>query len=258
MKNKTIGFIGGGRITRILLTGFKRANMPLDNVVVSDINPTLLDKLKTELPAITTVVNDNQQPVKQDLVFLALHPQMINDVLKACCASLRTNAILISLAPKLTIAKISDLLSGFSRIVRMIPNAPSIINCGYNPVVYSQAITETEKNELIGLFKLLGEYPEVTEEKLEAYAILTGMGPTYFWFQFNELKEIGQSFGLTEQEVKIGIEKMVTGAIKTLFELGLTPAEVMDLIPLRPLKDYEANIISRYHSQLESLYKKLI
>jgi pyrroline-5-carboxylate reductase len=149
------------------------------------------------------------------------------------------------------------MLNGFSRIVRMIPNAPSIVNYGYNPVAFSNDLTEIEKKELTNLFKVLGECPEVTEDKLEAYAILTGMGPTYFWFQFNELKKIATDFGLTEQEVKNGIEKMITGAIKTLFEAGLSPEQVMDLIPLRPLQDYEDKIKEAYHSMLEPLYKKL-
>jgi len=257
MTDKTIGFIGGGRVTHIILSGFKKSGMSLKDIIVSDISISSLNELKTEFPEIDISPNDNTKPVTNDFVFLALHPRIITDVLINIKPYLKPNAILISLAPKLSIKKLSEILGGFSRIVRMIPNAPSIVNCGYNPVVYSQAITETEKNELTALFKLLGECPEVTEEKLEAYAILTGMGPTYFWFQFNELKEIAQSFGLTEQEVKIGIEKMVTGAIKTLFESDLLPEQVMDLIPLRPLQDYEEKIKEAYHTKLEGLYNKM-
>jgi pyrroline-5-carboxylate reductase len=257
MTEKTIGFIGSGRVTNIILGGFHKSKMSLKHIMVSDTSIESLDKLKSKFPEIAITPNDNIKPATKDIVFLAVHPQIILNVLAEIKSALKSNAILISLAPRFSISKISENLSGFSRIVRMIPNAPSIVNCGYNPVVYSQTITESEKNELINLFKLLGECPEVSEEKLEAYAILTGMGPTYFWFQFNELKAIGQSFGLTEQEVKISIEKMVTGALKTLFESDLTPEQVMDLIPLRPLQDYEEKIKEAYHIKLEGLYKKM-
>jgi len=257
MIDKTIGFIGSGRVTHIILGGFKKSQFNLRDVVVSDVNIATLNKLKTAFPEISISLNDNTKPATQDFIFLALHPPAIFDVLINIKSYLKPNAILISLAPKLSIKKLSETLSGFSRIVRMIPNAPSIVNCGYNPIVYSNQLTETEKKELTDLFNVLGDYPEVAEEKLEAYAILTAMGPTYFWFQFNELKEIVKGFGLTEQEVKIGIEKMVTGAIKTLFESGLTPEQVIDLIPLRPLHDYEEKIKEAYHTKLESLYKKL-
>ena len=46
MKNKTVGFIGGGRITQIVLGGFKRAEKMPRQVVVSDINVDVLNKLK--------------------------------------------------------------------------------------------------------------------------------------------------------------------------------------------------------------------
>ncbi len=78
----------------------------------------------------------------------------------------------------------------------MIPNAPSIINEGYNPVAFHPALAGTDKESLLALFKILGDCPEVDEEKLESYAILTAMGPTYLWFQLYELHSLGRQFGL--------------------------------------------------------------
>ena len=45
----------------------------------------------------------------------------------------------------------------------------------------------------------------MAEDKLEAYAILTAMGPTYFWFQWQELLQIGLSFGLDALEIETGL-----------------------------------------------------
>jgi pyrroline-5-carboxylate reductase len=103
----------------------------------------------------------------------------------------------------------------------------------------------------------LGKCPEVDEGKLEAFAILTAMGPTYLWFQLHELRKIAESFGLSGQEAETGLAEMVAGAVKTLLGSGLTAEEVMDLIPVRPLGEDEANIKAAYHSRLESLYAKL-
>jgi pyrroline-5-carboxylate reductase len=38
MTNRSVGFIGGGRVARILLGGLKRAGQLPDRVVVSDSN----------------------------------------------------------------------------------------------------------------------------------------------------------------------------------------------------------------------------
>ena len=80
---------------------------------------------------------------------------------------------------------------GTQRLVRMIPTAASYVNRGYNPVWMSAHINKTEKEQLLNFFKIFGSSPEVDEKKLEAYAILVAMGPTYLWSQIHELYELG-------------------------------------------------------------------
>ncbi|MCM8777759.1 MAG: NAD(P)-binding domain-containing protein [Candidatus Omnitrophica bacterium] len=256
-KINTIGFIGGGRITRIILGGFKNAGKINEyRYIISDIQPEVLERIKREYPEIT-ITEDNKQPTSSDIIFLAVHPPVIekvSDEIKTCLTQDKT---LISLAPKVTIAKLSDMLNGFNRIVRMIPNAPSIVNSGYNPVHFSATFTQTEKKELLDILNILGENPEVEEEKLEAYAILTAMGPTYLWFQLYKLQDIVKSFGLSEKEIEEGIIKMIYGSIKTMYKSGLPPSSVMDLVPVKPLGEEEGNIKIIYERCLNNLFKKL-
>ena len=257
MRGVTVGFIGGGRVTRIILEGFKRAGKTPGQVVVSDTNAETLTKLKERFPETEIAPNNNQMAASQDTVFLAVHPPAVGEVLAEIKSRLRSDAVLVSLAPKLTIAKLSELLGGFKRIVRMIPNACSFVNAGYNPVTFSGALSEAEKQELTEIFGALGDCPVVAEEKLEAYAILTAIGPTYLWFQLYELTELASSFGLSSQEIEDGILKMVTGSVKTMYDAGIPPEDVMDLIPAKPLGEHEEAIREIYRTRLEGLYKKL-
>jgi pyrroline-5-carboxylate reductase len=257
MTDNTVGFIGGGRVTRIILEGFKRKGKLPEEIIVSDANIEVLNGLQGKFPQIRIFPSDNTRPASTNIVFVALHPPVVSGVLGEIKGFLKEDATIISLVPIISIAKVSELLGGFQRIVRMIPNAPSFVNAGYNPVAFSKVFTEKEKDQLNSILNILGECPEVAEEKLEAYAILTAMGPTYLWFQLYELQEIGKSFGLTSEEVADGISKMVRGAAKSLFESGLSPSEVMDLVPVRPLGDEEENIRNIYRTKLEGLYRKL-
>jgi pyrroline-5-carboxylate reductase len=83
------------------------------------------------------------------------------------------------------------------------------------------------------------------------------MGPTYFWFQLYELQELIASFGISPKAIHDGLPKMINGAVKTMFESGLTPAEVMNLIPVKPLAEEEPIIKEYYRNRLTALYKKL-
>ena len=256
MNDKSIGFIGGGRIARIMLGGFKRAGKMPRQIVVSDSNNEALNSLKTEFPGITIALNDNRSAAATDLVFVALHPPAIKEFLSLVAPSLKPDAVVISLAPKVPLKALSEILHGFQRIVRMNPNAPSIVNSGHNPVAFAPVFTAAEKAELSCIFQVLGACPEVPEENIEAYAILTAIGPTYLWFQLNELVELGKSFGLSPQAIETGISNMAKGAVATMFESGLSPAQVMDLLPMKPLGDDEAMIKNLYQSKLTAFYAK--
>jgi len=254
---KSIGFIGGGRITRIILGGLDRKDKWPGKVIVSDANSDVLKDLQKRFPKIETAGGDIKKPSCADVVFLALHPPTIIGILGEVKSKLRRDAIVVSLAPKISISQISGGLDGFSRIIRMIPNAPAVVNEGFNPLAFSAIFSRDEKKKLRTWFKVLGDCPEVAEGKLEAYAIFTAMGPTYFWFQLYELEELGKTFGMTPKEVKESLAKMLKGTIKTMTDSGLTPMEVMDLIPVKPLGEEEANIRNMYRTKLQGLYNKL-
>jgi pyrroline-5-carboxylate reductase len=96
----------------------------------------------------------------------------------SAAAVLKPTAILVSLAPKFTIAKLSALLGGFARIARSNPNAPSVVGAGFNPIVFAPALTAADRATIAALFAPLGDSPEVAEEKIEAFAVFTAMGPT--------------------------------------------------------------------------------
>jgi pyrroline-5-carboxylate reductase len=188
---------------------------------------------------------------------VSLHPPVLMDALQQIKSDIKPGAVVVSLAPKLTLSKLSAILDRHARIVRMIPNAPSIVNRGYNPVAFSRAIHKDERAALLDLFNALGECPEVPEKNLEAYAMLTAMGPTYMWFQWQALMDLGRSFGLTDKAARDAVLNMVRGAVQTMFDSGLSPKEVMDLVPVKPLADDEDTIRDIYETKLTALYNKL-
>jgi pyrroline-5-carboxylate reductase len=257
MTNKTIGFIGGGRITRIFLEGWKRANARPAKIVVSDCNAETLAKLKAQFSDIETVPGNSAAAASQNIVFLAVHPPVMAEVAASIKGSLKPGALVVSLAPKFTIGKLTELLGGFSRLARVIPNAPSVVNFGFNPVAFGAALNAADKAEITGLIASLGECPEVAEAKLEGYALLTGMGPTYLWFQLQALREVTTGFGLSDAEIAPALKRMVCGATRTLLESGLSPAEVMDLIPVKPLAEMESQVTELYRTRLSALHQKI-
>jgi pyrroline-5-carboxylate reductase len=253
----TISCIGAGRVTRILLEGLAKKNNLPDRIITVDTSDDTLRNLKQSFPMIETKTTIDENVTAADFIVIALHPPAVVDAIKAISPTIGEKSVIVSLAPKITIGMISQFSGGKNPVIRMIPNAPSLVNEGFNPVVFGPGCPEKTRTVFTELMAPLGIMPEVVEETLEAYAVITAMGPTYLWFQLAELARLGESFGLSPDEANRAVLSMTTGAVKTMQESGLSPAGVMDLVPVKPMADHEETIRGMYAASLTGLYGKL-
>lgn len=255
MKINSIGFIGGGRITKIFLQGFRNQKNKFLSIKVCDINTNTLNELKNNFPEIVTT-DSLADASKQEIIFIALHPPVIGEIIVQLKNIIRDNTLIISLAPKFNIEKLSE-LTGTKRIVRMIPNATSYINKGFNPVCFSDNIEGSEKSSIIDMLKVLGITFETEESKLEAYAIVSAMLPTYFWFQWKEMEKIAKEIGLSEKESQVTIFETLKASLEIMYNSNMAYNEVIDLIPVKPIGEKESEIKEILNNNLISLFNKI-
>lgn len=255
MKTKSLGFIGGGRITKIFLQALANKQIELSSVLVCDSNSEVLNALKKQFSAIQ-ITDTCQLAAAQDIVFIALHPPVIMEMLEQIKVSVSAKSQIVSLAPKISIEKMVSKLAT-KNIARMIPNATSYINKGYNPVSFSVEFSLAEKQSLLNLLINLGKTFEVQESKLEAFALVSAMLPTYFWFQFIEMQKLGVQMGLNEKESTKTVHQTLLAAIDLFYNSGLNNNDVIDLIPLKPIGEHETQISDIYQTKLMGLFNKI-
>ena len=251
----SIGFIGGGRITKIFLQGFKNAGVEFESVKVFEPNSETLEALVKAFPDVEKSETAPEAAV-QKLVFIAVHPPLVMETLQHVKDAVSAETTVISLAPKITIEKMASVLPT-KKLVRMIPNATSYINDGFNPVSFHHEMDKKEKKQLLKLLKKLGKTFETEEAKLESYAIVSAMLPTYFWFQWIEMEDIAIETGLSAGEARKAVKSTLKKAIKLLYNAELTPEEVLDLIPVKPIGDNEIEIIDIFDTRLMGLFAKI-
>jgi pyrroline-5-carboxylate reductase len=255
MKTPSIGFIGGGRITRILLQAFANKKINLVQATVFDVNKEVTDKLLLRFPDIN--IGTLEEAASKAIVIICLHPPAIMDALEKMSPVVTSGTILGSLAPKINSEKILGKLPQVRKLVRMIPNATSIINEGYNPIWFTPDFPSDDKEIIFQMLDFLGTTLEVPENELEAYAVISAMAPTYFWFQWKKLAELGQKFGLDRRHANEAVLQSMYGALETYFNSQMTPDDVMDLIPVKPIGEHEKEIEAIYEEKLTALYNKI-
>jgi pyrroline-5-carboxylate reductase len=103
----------------------------------------------------------------------------------------------------------------------------------------------------------LGQWKQVDEKKLEAYATITGMGPTYLWFLFQEIYHQAVQCRMEANEAKEATNAMIKGAADTLFASEMDYEKVLNLIPAYPFKPQEETIKNIYAEGIAGLFNKL-
>ncbi|NMC39835.1 MAG: NAD(P)-binding domain-containing protein [Bacteroidales bacterium] len=222
---------------------------------MTDTNPEVLANLKILFPEVES--SDAKSAASQDIVFIALHPPVVMDTLELIKNDVKAEAIVISLAPKINLPKLSMKIGHVQNLARLIPNATSYINEGYNPVTFVERFDNSKKQEVVKMLSTLGTTFEVSEEKLESYAIMSAMLPTYFWFQWRELAEIGGKIGLSDEESRKSIYETIIASLDLMYKSGLSASEVIDLIPVKPIGEHEAQIAEIYKTKLIGLFEKI-
>ncbi|WLD12839.1 pyrroline-5-carboxylate reductase family protein [Planctellipticum variicoloris] len=257
LSTEVVGIVGGGRVTRILLTGWQRAGQWPDRVRVFEPNAAAAEKLAATVAGVELVSEAAAAVGGATIVLLAIHPPQLLASVADISPHLAPQALVISLAPKVTLAQLCERLPAHVKVARLLPNAPSLLGQGYNPFACGPDWTATDRARLQQVSEVWGECPEVPEQELEAYAVLTAMGPTYFWFQWQTLEDQARSFGLPEERIRPALQRMLAGALQVYFESGLSPNDVIDLIPVRPLQEHEEVISGMFAENLAAIYRKL-
>jgi pyrroline-5-carboxylate reductase len=255
MKTSSLGFIGGGQTTRIILQAFANRKRDFKSIIIFDTNRDLTEALKIKFPEIE-IAESIHEAARQSIVFIALQPAVIMESIEKIAGNINENSIVISLAPQITIKNIASKLRT-TKIARMITNPCSYINEGQNPITFSKEFDTYDKVDLLALLMHLGNTFEVKENTLEAYTLISSMLPSYFLFQWKELLKLGSQMGLTPAEGKETIANTLEASIKLMFKSGLPVSEVMDLISEKPIADCETKITQCYEQKLMDLFEKI-
>jgi pyrroline-5-carboxylate reductase len=239
MNCEHVAFVGGGRITRILLAAWERAGQLPERLAIIDPDAVAAERLTKLYPHARVCTDMVELMQDAPVVFLAIHPPLVVQAAESLSRCLHADALVVSLAPKVTLAQLANHLPSNAHVARFLPNAASLIGKGFNPLVFGGNWEQPARTRLRQVLQYFGECPEVPESQMEAYAILTAMGPTYFWFQWQELRQLAAKMELAATDADHALQVMLQGAIELLFQSGLTYEAVVDLIPVRPLKEEE-------------------
>jgi len=157
-----------------------------------------------------------------DIVFLAVKPQSMEELLPAVANKFGSSPLYVSIAAGKTISYFEKYLGAQAKIIRAMPNTPAQIGKGITAIIASNKVNEAQKQYAEKLFQAVGKIIWLEDENMmNAVTAISGSGPAYIFLLLESIIESGVKQGLPADIAK----KLAIATVIGSGELALVSPE---------------------------------
>ena len=226
MLDKTIGFIGAGKMAMALISCIYNKKIA-KKIIASSRNNKNLIEIKKQFPIKTT--KDNKEAVKNsDIVFICVKPQDIDEVLNEI-KNVFENQLIISIAAGIKIRHIESKL-GNKRIIRVMPNINCLVGemaAGFSAGKYA---TKEDINEVSKILNSAGIAFLLKEDLLDIVGAISGSGPAFLAYLIKAFEGAGVKNGLPKEIAFKLAAQTALGTGKLLLKKNSSPDKLIDMV----------------------------
>ncbi|EKE83724.1 pyrroline-5-carboxylate reductase [Idiomarina xiamenensis] len=225
---RKIAFIGAGNMTQSIVGGMVSSGYPAEQIFVSNPSSAKLEKMQSTLSVNTS--QDNAEIAQQaDVIVLAVKPQLMKDVCAALQASVDnlSEKLIITIAAGIRMPKYRQYLNDDIRIIRVMPNTPSLVSKGMSGLVADERVDDADKAYITEVFDGVGETLWVSDEdQLDILGAVAGSGPAYFFEFMAGLQKAAVSLGFDTAKAREMVQQTCLGAAEMAKASELELAEL--------------------------------
>lgn len=225
-----VAVLGAGKIGTIILQAMFDKNLLAKQNVHATVQHA--EKVKTVRKSLGVATsNDNVEAVRgADIVLICVKPQTVGQVLEQIAPVVTKKQLLISVAASVPTEFMEKRLPIEARIVRAMPNTPSMLGSGMTAICKGKFAQATDLDLAKTLFDTVGRTVIVDEKHMDAVTGLSASGPAFIYIILESLAEAGVKVGLPRDLATLLAAQTTLGAAKMVLETGNHPAMLKDAV----------------------------
>lgn len=230
MQDIRLGFIGAGNMAQALVRGIVANGVVMpEQIRLTQKTPAKLAAFCQEVKVSTSA--DNAALCKwANVLVLAVKPQVLPGVLKQCREHLGSQHLLVSVAAGLHISTISEAAGPNVRVIRAMPNTPSLVQAGATALCAGPTSTQEDMDNSQVLLAAVGKTVVVTEAQMDAVTGLSGSGPAYILTVIEALADGAVRCGLPRETARELATQTVLGTALMASKTSDHPAALRDRV----------------------------
>ena len=222
----SIAFIGGGTMAGAMIKGLLRHELiDSDRIIVAEPRAERGQELH-ETYGVRWTDNNAEAAEDRDVVILAVKPQVMAQVLKDLHGSIRSRALVISIAAGVPIKTIADGLA-HAAVARAMPNTPAQVGEGITVWTATDKVTEAQISQTNTILGAFGEVVDVSNESfLDMATALSGTGPAYVLLFMEAMIDTGVHLGFSRRVAEKLVLQTMHGTIEYARQSPRHPARL--------------------------------
>lgn len=226
--NKTIGFIGCGKMAQAIIGGILKAEKVSAEMIIASAKSKATRVHVNETIGIKTTSSNIQVAEAADILFLAVKPNIHQAVISEIKDSLKQEVIVVTIAAGISISDLTDAFLSPIKAVRSMPNTPSLVGEGMSALCINELVTNEDLNEVKAIFSSFGKVEVVNEHLMDSIPAISGSSPAYVYMFIEALADGGVKDGVPREQAYKMAAQAVLGAAKMVLETGKHPGELKD------------------------------
>jgi pyrroline-5-carboxylate reductase len=230
LANKRLSFIGCGVMAEAIISILLEENM-LSRDQICGAEPIDSRRADLEQRLCIDITHDNLEAIRgSDIVLLTIKPQSLEAVMQQLSGNLEPHQVVVSIIPGATIARMSEGLQ-HDRIVRSMPNTPSLIGNGVTAWIASQSVDEEARESVSAILSTMGMAVQLdSEAAIDMATAISGSGPAYVFLMLESMIDAGVHLGFPRPVAQQLVEETMLGAILYARQSGKHPAELRNMV----------------------------
>ncbi|MGY3857657.1 pyrroline-5-carboxylate reductase [Aeromonas intestinalis] len=214
MQHRILAFIGAGNMSRSIIAGLIQAGYPADCILAANPSRPKLDELACQFGI--RVTQDNAEAARAaDAIVLAVKPQLMATMLTELVARVGSleGKLLISIAAGIRVERLQEMAGGHDRIVRAMPNTPSLLGLGMTGLYAPAAIGQDDRNFAEQMMQSVGKTLWTEQEAgINGVIAAAGSAPAYFFLFMQAIAEEAEAMGFSPEQARLLVQQTALGA----------------------------------------------
>lgn len=220
---KNVGFIGAGNMAGAIINSMINTEIcPSEQIYVFDIDADKCSDFAKK--GVNARKNIKELCDSCDIIFLAVKPQFITDVLSEIKKLNISGKTFASIAAGISVSFINKYIGDRNKIIRIMPNTPLMVGCGATAIAESE---HEEIEDIISIFACSGEVKVIPESQMNKIIPVNGSSPALFFRMVKSMVQAAGDMGVDYDVALTLAAKSMEGSAKMILKTGLSPEELI-------------------------------